>query len=55
MTALRSPVRLAQLFGGELATQLPMAAAITFRMVTFYLPPLWGWPPYHWLQTHAYL
>ena len=31
------------------------AAAITFRILTFYLPPAWGWFAYRWLQQNDYL
>ena len=31
------------------------ATAIVFRMVTFYLPPIWGWVALRWLQRHSYL
>ena len=28
---------------------------IAFRMVTYYLPPIWGAAPKRWLRQHAYL
>lgn len=31
------------------------ATALLFRLVTFYLPPLWGWLALRWLQRHSYL
>ena len=31
------------------------ATAILFRLVTFYLPPLWGWLSLRWLRHHDYL
>ncbi len=31
------------------------ATALVFRMVTFYLPPIWGWFAMRWLQRHSYL
>ena len=31
------------------------AAALTFRMATFYLQPLWGWVAVRWLERHSYL
>ena len=31
------------------------ATAILFRLVTFYLPPLWGWLSLRWLRQHDYL
>jgi glycosyltransferase 2 family protein len=32
-----------------------LAAAITFRIVTFYLPPIWGWVAFRWLERNRYL
>jgi uncharacterized membrane protein YbhN (UPF0104 family)/tRNA A-37 threonylcarbamoyl transferase component Bud32 len=32
-----------------------MSTAITFRMVTYFLPPLWGAVAMRWLRQHAYL
>jgi uncharacterized protein (TIRG00374 family) len=32
-----------------------VSVAIAFRLVTFYLPPLWGGPALRWLRHHAYL
>jgi uncharacterized membrane protein YbhN (UPF0104 family)/tRNA A-37 threonylcarbamoyl transferase component Bud32 len=32
-----------------------MSTAIAFRMVTFYLPPIWGAVAIRWLRQHAYL
>ena len=31
------------------------ATALVFRLVTFYLPPLWGWLSLRWLRHHDYL
>jgi uncharacterized protein (TIRG00374 family) len=31
------------------------AAAIMFRLITFYLPPIWGWFAFNWLQRKSYL
>jgi uncharacterized membrane protein YbhN (UPF0104 family) len=31
------------------------AAALTHRLVTFYIPPLWGWFAFRWLTRHDYL
>ena len=36
-------------------TATATATAIVFRMVTFYLPPIWGWVALRWLQRHSYL
>ena len=32
-----------------------MSVAITFRLVTFYLPPIWGSMAMRWLRGHAYV
>ncbi len=31
------------------------AAALTHRLVTFYIPPIWGWFAFRWLTRHDYL
>jgi uncharacterized protein (TIRG00374 family) len=31
------------------------AIAVTFRVLSAYLPPVWGWFSLHWLQKHEYL
>ena len=31
------------------------AAAITTRLCTFYLPPIWGYVAMRWLRDHEYL
>jgi uncharacterized protein (TIRG00374 family) len=32
-----------------------LGAAITFRIVTFYVPPIWGWAAFRWLERNSYL
>jgi uncharacterized membrane protein YbhN (UPF0104 family) len=32
-----------------------MSTAIAFRMVTYYLPPVWGAIAMRWLRQHSYL
>lgn len=32
-----------------------LSAVLAYRMITFYLPPLWGYFTLHWLRTHDYL
>jgi uncharacterized membrane protein YbhN (UPF0104 family) len=32
-----------------------MSTAISFRMVTYYLPPVWGAIAIRWLRAHSYL
>jgi uncharacterized protein (TIRG00374 family) len=31
------------------------AIAVTFRVISAYLPPVWGWYSLHWLQRNEYL
>lgn len=31
-----------------------LAAAATFRIVTFYVPLLWGGAAFRWLEHHGY-
>ena len=31
------------------------ASVITYRLSTFYLPPIWGWFALQWLRRHSYL
>ena len=44
---------------GLVALGIPNAAAlstaIAFRIVTYYLPPIWGAVALRWLRQHAYL
>ena len=32
-----------------------MSTAIAFRLVTFYIPPLWGVFAMRWLRRHDYV
>ena len=32
-----------------------LSTAIAFRMVTYYLPPIWGGVAMRWLRAHSYL
>jgi len=34
---------------------IAISTAITFRLVTFYLPPLWGSVSMAWLRRHQYV
>jgi len=49
----------AALTAGLVALGVPNAAAmstaIAYRMVTFYLPPIWGSVATRWLKRHSYL
>jgi len=44
---------------GLTATGLPQetafAVAIVYRLASFYLPPIWGWFSFRWLQSNKYL
>jgi glycosyltransferase 2 family protein len=31
------------------------AAVVLYRMATFYLPPIWGYPAFRWLERHDHL
>jgi uncharacterized protein (TIRG00374 family) len=35
--------------------EVAVSVAIAFRLVTFYLPPIWGGMALRWLKRHAYL
>jgi len=45
--------------GGLVVIGIPYAAALavalTYRMVTFYLPPIWGWYAMRTLKQEEYL
>ena len=45
----------AGLIAGGIDNASATAAALTFRMATFYLPPLWGWLAVRWLERRSYL
>jgi uncharacterized membrane protein YbhN (UPF0104 family) len=32
-----------------------IAATFTHRLLTSYLPPIWGWFALHWLQQNDYV
>jgi uncharacterized membrane protein YbhN (UPF0104 family) len=34
---------------------IAVSTAITFRLVTFYLPPIWGSVAMRWLRRHEYV
>jgi uncharacterized membrane protein YbhN (UPF0104 family) len=34
---------------------IAVSTAITFRLVTFYLPPIWGAAAMRWLRRHEYV
>jgi uncharacterized protein (TIRG00374 family) len=49
----------AALTAGLVALGVPntaaMSTAIAYRLVTFYLPPIWGSVATRWLKSHSYL
>jgi uncharacterized protein (TIRG00374 family) len=49
----------ASLVAGLTAFGIPsetaVAAALTHRLITFYIPPTWGWVAFRWLTRHDYL
>ena len=34
---------------------IAFAAALTHRLVTYYVPPAWGWIALRWLGKHGYV
>lgn len=46
---------IAVLTAGGVDADLATAAVLMHRMLTFYLPPLYGWFGFRWLQRHEYL
>lgn len=44
---------------GLLAAGVPQEQAIpatfSYRLITAYVPPIWGWGALVWLRRHAYL
>ena len=38
-----------------LPAETALAAALLYRVVTFYLPPVWGFFALQWLQRNRYL
>src|SRR5262249_57767653 len=36
-------------------SETAVAAALTHRLITFYIPPTWGWVAFRWLTRHDYL
>ncbi len=45
----------AGLTAAGLPTDIAVAAAITHRLITAYLPPIWGWFSLNWMRKHDYL
>ena len=49
----------AALTAGLVAAGVPETAALSavliYRMITYYLPPVWGWFTLRWLRQHEYL
>jgi uncharacterized protein (TIRG00374 family) len=49
----------AGLTAGFVAVGVPnataFAAALTYRLISYYLPPIWGFFAFRWLQRRRYL
>ena len=43
------------LTGVGMPEEAALAAVIAYRLFTFYLPPLWGFPAFRWLQREGHL
>ncbi len=43
------------LSGFGVSQDVAFAAVISYRVSTFYLPPIWGWPAMHWLEKKSYI
>jgi hypothetical protein len=41
--------------GAEPAKSTAFAIALTKRLCTFYLPPIWGYPALQWLRRTGYV
>jgi uncharacterized membrane protein YbhN (UPF0104 family) len=38
-----------------ISSSVAVSTAIAFRLVTFYLPPIWGSYGMRWLRRHSYV
>lgn len=38
-----------------LSQDVAFAATISYRVATFYLPPVWGWLAMNWLEKRSYI
>ena len=45
----------AGLQGIGIPSSIAISTAIAFRLITFYLPPLWGSFAMRWLRKHSYV
>ncbi len=43
------------LTGVGLTQDVAFAATISYRVSTFYLPPIWGWLAMHWMEKRSYI
>jgi uncharacterized protein (TIRG00374 family) len=43
------------LTGLGISQDIAFASAISYRVSTFYLPPIWGWAAMRWLENKRYL
>ena len=49
------PIFLAGLTAIGVEAAAAFAIAVTFRVLSAYLPPIWGWFSLRWLQRNEYL
>jgi uncharacterized protein (TIRG00374 family) len=43
------------LTGVGISQDVAFAATISYRVSTFYLPPIWGWFAMHWMEKRSYI
>jgi uncharacterized protein (TIRG00374 family) len=43
------------LTGVGISQDVAFAATISYRVATFYLPPIWGWFAMHWMEKRSYI
>ena len=47
--------RIVGLSGIGVSQDVAFAATISYRVSTFYLPPVWGWLAMHWLEKRRFI
>jgi uncharacterized protein (TIRG00374 family) len=43
------------LVNAGMTEEAALAAVLLYRMASFYLPPIWGYPAFRWLQNNGHL
>jgi uncharacterized protein (TIRG00374 family) len=43
------------LTGIGVSQDVAFAAVISYRVATFYLPPVWGWLAMRWMEKRSYI